>query len=271
MVLTTPQAGKMHVAVFGRKNAGKTSLINALNVWRPLAAGREAERAAESALTSGELERPQPIVFLDTCGIDDITDLSRFQANRETMDRADLALLIFSDESGTYELEKAWYGELDKRNIPVIGVINKVDDHYVDIGVLKMELDIPFVKVSAKRNINLGGLRHAIHSLAPAGIIHESVIGELVRPGGLAVLVMPGEAAAPKNRLCTAQQHVLRNLLDHHAMALTVAEAELSAMLDSLKSSPDLVIAEAGTLQRVQPLLPGNVALATFSMLQGVI
>ncbi|WP_410511266.1 [FeFe] hydrogenase H-cluster maturation GTPase HydF [Paenibacillus sp. BR2-3] len=266
---TTPQSNKMHIAVFGRRNSGKSSLINALTRQATLMVSEKPGTTTEPVFQSFEMEKVGPVIIVDTSGIDDDTDLGLFrvQKTREVMDLTDLGILIFSDESNNFKLEKEWFHELAKRNIPVIGIIAKVDDHYVDIDPLKTELNIPIVKISAKKNVNFGSLRHAIRVSAPAEFERDSIVGDLVNSGDLVVMVMPETIPAPKYRLVASQQQILRDLLDHHIIALSVTEAELPTLLMHLKDLPDLVITDSQVFDRVNEILPANVPLTTFAIL----
>lgn len=266
---TTPQSNKMHIAVFGRKNSGKSSLINGLTGMPFLIVNDKPGTTTEPVFQAFDIPIVGPVIIVDTAGIDDESDLGRFrvQKTREVMDLTDLSLLIFSGESDDYKLEKEWYHELVKRNIPVIGVITKVDDHYVDVDLLKTELKIPFVKISSKKNINFGSLRHAIRDFAPAEFERASILGDLVNPGEVVVMVMPETIPAPKYRLVSSQQQILRDLLDHHVMALSVTEVELPTLLMNLKGMPDLVITDSQVYDSVSEILPANVPLTTFAIL----
>ncbi|OKP79439.1 [FeFe] hydrogenase H-cluster maturation GTPase HydF [Paenibacillus helianthi] len=262
----TPQSNKMHIAVFGKRNAGKSSLINALTGKSTLLVSDEPGTTAEPIFQYVEIKNVGTAIIVDTAGIDD-ADLFRVQKTREVMDLTDLGIMIFSDEAGDYKLEKEWVHELDKRNIPVIGVIAKTDDHYVDIDSLKANLNVPIVKLSVKRNSNLGSLRHAMSALAPAEFERNSIVGDLVNLGDLVVMVMPEMIPAPKYRLVASQQQILRDLLDHHAIALSVTEEELPELLARLNKLPDLVITDSQVFDRVNEIIPASVPLTTFAIL----
>ncbi|MHA6531123.1 [FeFe] hydrogenase H-cluster maturation GTPase HydF [Paenibacillus sp. BAC0078] len=262
----TPQSNKMHIAVFGRRNAGKSSLINALTAKKTLLVSDEPGTTTEPVFQYLEVKNIGTAIIVDTAGIDD-PDLFRVQKTREVMDLTDLGMMIFSDEPGDYKLEKEWVRELANRNIPVIGVISKTDDHYVDIDSLKTELNIPFVKLSVKRNSNLGSLRHAMSAYAPAEFERNSIVGDLVNPGDLVVMVMPEMIPAPKYRLVASQQQILRDLLDHHAMAVSVTEEELPELLLRLNKMPNLVITDSQVFDKVNEIIPASVPLTTFAIL----
>ncbi|WP_019912896.1 [FeFe] hydrogenase H-cluster maturation GTPase HydF [Paenibacillus sp. HW567] len=262
----TPQSNKMHIAVLGRRNAGKSSLINALTAKKTLLVSDEPGTTTEPVFQYLEIKNIGTAIIVDTAGIDD-PDLFRVQKTREVMDLTDLGMMIFSDEPGDYKLEKEWVRELANRNIPVIGVIAKTDDHYADIDSLKTELNIPFVKLSVKRNSNLGSLRHAMSAYAPAEFERNSIVGDLINPGDLVVMVMPEMIPAPKYRLVASQQQILRDLLDHHAMAVSVTEEELPELLARLNKSPNLVITDSQVFDKVNEIIPAGVPLTTFAIL----
>ncbi|WP_340021822.1 [FeFe] hydrogenase H-cluster maturation GTPase HydF [Paenibacillus sp. FSL K6-1096] len=262
----TPQSNKMHIAVFGRRNSGKSSLVNALTGKSSLLVSDEPGTTIEPIYQYLTLKNLSTSIIVDTAGIDD-PDLFRVQKTREVMDLTDLGIMIFSDEEGDYKLEKEWVREMESRNIPVIGVIAKTDDHYTDIDSLKMALTIPFVKLSVKRNTNLGSLRFAMGEYAPAEFERSSIIGDLVNQGDLVVLVLPELIPAPKYRLVASQQQILRDLLDHHAMAVSVTEEELPVLLAGLKRQPNLVITDSQVYDRVNETIPAEVPLTTFAIL----
>ncbi|WP_379155115.1 [FeFe] hydrogenase H-cluster maturation GTPase HydF [Paenibacillus sp. sgz5001063] len=262
----TPQSNKMHIAVFGRRNSGKSSLINALTGKSTLLVSDLPGTTIEPVFQYLDIKNIGTAIIVDTAGIDD-SDLFRVQRTREVMDLTDLGIMIFSDEPGDYKLEKEWVHELAKRNIPVIGVIAKIDDHYVDIDSLKTGLNIPIVKISVKRNTNLGSLRHALSDFAPAEFERNSIVGDLVNPADLVVMVMPEMIPAPKYRLVASQQQILRDLLDHHAMAVSVTEEELPELLSRLNKLPDLVITDSQVFDKVNEIIPASVPLTTFAIL----
>lgn len=262
----TPQSNKMHIAVFGRRNSGKSSLINALTGKSTLLVSDEPGTTTEPIFQYLTMKNIGTSIIVDTAGIDD-EDLFRVQKSREVMDLTDLGIMIFSDEAGDYKLEKEWVREMEKRNIPVIGVIAKTDDHYTDTDALKAALTIPFVKLSVKRNTNLGSLRFAMSDLAPAEFERNSIVGDLVNLGDLVVMVMPELIPAPKYRLVASQQQILRDLLDHHAIAVSVTEEELPELLAGLNRLPNLVITDSQVFDRVNEIIPASVPLTTFAIL----
>jgi small GTP-binding protein len=159
----TPKANRLHIAIFGRRNAGKSSLINAITGQDIALVSNVAGTTTDPVYKAMELLPLGPVVLIDTAGLDDAGEIGelRIKKTREVMDKTDLAILLFSADSIDYSLEKEWLSDLRERKIPVIGVINKIDEsgssfQSVDIDEL---FDIPFVRVSAKERTNIGKLK----------------------------------------------------------------------------------------------------------------
>ena len=266
---SSPQSGRLHIAIFGCRNSGKSSLINALTGQATALVDAEPGTTTEPVYQPFAMDRVGEVVLVDTSGIDDDGDLGRFRVHktRQVLDETDLGIVIFSQEEACFQLEKEWYRELAARNIPVIGVINKVDERYVDIDPLEMELNIPIVKLSAKKKFNLGSLKDAIRVFAPAEFERASIVGDLVQAGDTVLLVTPEILPAPKYRLVASQQQILRDLLDHHAMVVSVTDSELPAMLAKLNGRPNLVIIDSQVYDKVDAVLPKEVPLTTFAIL----
>ena len=265
---STPRANRLHIAIFGRRNAGKSSLINAITN-QPIALVSDIPgTTTDPVFKSMELLPLGPVVFIDTAGIDDEGEIGqlRIQKTKEIVERTDLAILIFTDEND-YKLEQEWYKMLVKRHINVIGVINKIDDHYLDIEPLLMEFDIPFVKVSSKKLININTLKMAIQTYAPTEFERSSLLGDLIKPKDLVILVAPQDIQAPKGRLILPQAQVIRDILDHHACSLTVTVQELEHVIKMLKFKPDLVVTDSQVFKQVNEILPSDIPLTSFSIL----
>lgn len=267
----TPKSNRLHIAIFGRRNAGKSSLINAISGQDIALVSNVAGTTTDPVYKTMELLPLGPIVLIDTAGLDDIGEIGelRIKKTREVMDKTDLAILLFSAESKDYSLEKEWLGELRERKIPVIGVINKIDDkgtsfQSVDIDGL---FDIPFVRVSAKERINIGKLKEAIQTHSPLDFERETIVGDIVKPKDIVVLVAPQDIQAPKGRLILPQVQVLRDLLDNDTLALTVKLTELEDMLKALVRKPDLVITDSQVFHKVDAILSPEIPLTSFSIL----
>lgn len=161
-----PESTRLHIGIFGRKNSGKSSLLNALYEQEAASISDEPGTTLKPLYLPMELKPVGPVVLIDTPGFEEhATEAGQIRNNhiKEVMDQTDLALLLFFDTDENYAIELVWYNELIKRNIPVIGVINRMDDRFVDVQPIKIQFDdITLVKVSAKMKINLNRIRETI-------------------------------------------------------------------------------------------------------------
>lgn len=271
----TPKGNRLHIAIFGRRNAGKSSLINAITNQDIALVSEVAGTTTDPVYKTMELLPIGPVVIIDTAGLDDEGKIGelRIKKTKEVMDKTDLAILLFTPEIYNNKLELDWYSELKKRNIPVIGVINKVDKitsgNLSDINMerLKSEFPIPFVGISAKNKINIGKLKEAIQENAPSDFEMRTILGDIIKPKDVVVLVAPQDIQAPKGRLILPQVQVIRDILDNSALALTVKDTELEDILGRLNKLPDLIITDSQVFDKVNKLLPESVHLTSFSIL----
>jgi [FeFe] hydrogenase H-cluster maturation GTPase HydF len=268
---TTPRGLRLHIGLFGRRNVGKSSLLNALT--------RQAVSIVSdvAGTTTDPVEKPMellplgPVLFIDTAGIDDEGALGaqRVARSRQVLDRTDLAVLVA--ESGTWgPFEDQLLAELAARAIPRLVVMNKSDRGPADPAVLAAlaAANIPVVATRADRGEGILALREALIAAAPEDFINTpSILGDLVPPGALAVLVVPIDKEAPKGRLILPQVQTIRDLLDHDASALVVKERELRDALARLRRPPALVITDSQAFLKVAADTPPDVPMTSFSIL----
>ncbi|MCX7950559.1 MAG: [FeFe] hydrogenase H-cluster maturation GTPase HydF [Clostridiales bacterium] len=268
-MLDTPKANRLHIAIFGRRNAGKSSLINAITGQEIALVSDFAGTTTDPVYKAMELLPIGPVVIIDTAGIDDEGEVGelRVKKTKEVLDKTDLALLVFSAENKDLSMENEWYENLKERKIPTIGVINKVDIKDIDEEELKKEFDIPFVKVSAKSKLNIGKLKEAIQQNAPDDYEMKTILGDVVKPKDVVVLVAPQDIQAPKGRLILPQVQVIRDILDNDALALTVKDSELHDILKVLNRKPDLVVTDSQVFEKVNNMLDKDIPLTSFSIL----
>lgn len=268
-MLDTPKANRLHIAVFGKRNAGKSSLVNALTNQSLSLVSDTPGTTTDPVDKAMELLPLGPVVIIDTAGLDDTGTLGelRIKKTREVMNKTDLALLLFTADSKDYAMEEEWYRELNSKNIPVIGVINKIDIQQASDEDLRLPFPIPFVSISAKEKIHMGTLKEAIVKYAPTDFEREAIVGDILKPKAKVVLVAPQDIQAPKGRLILPQVQVIRDLLDNDAMALTVKDTELEDMLAALKDKPDLVITDSQIFKKVNAMIPEDIPLTSFSIL----
>lgn len=264
----TPNANRMHIAIFGKRNVGKSSLINAITGQSIALVSDIAGTTTDPVYKAMELLPIGPVVMIDTAGIDDegeIGDL-RIRKTKEVIDKTDLALLVFSPEN-EIGIEKEWYATLKEANIPIIGVMNKSDlSSSFDLDSYKAIFDIPFITVSAKDFKHMNELKNLIFKLAPI-YERDTIVGDIIQPGDTIVLVAPQDIQAPKGRLILPQVQTLRDILDHKGLALTVTADKLEDLLSKLNHDPDLVITDSQVFNVVNDTLKRSVPLTSFSIL----
>ncbi|WP_408955312.1 [FeFe] hydrogenase H-cluster maturation GTPase HydF [Natroniella sp. ANB-PHB2] len=266
----TPQANRVHIALLGRRNVGKSSLVNALTNQELAVVSQIAGTTTDPVYKKMELLPLGPIVMIDTAGIDDQGQLGelRVKKTKEILSRTDLALLVIDSEVevGDYELELL--RELEQREIPVIGVFNKVDKvKEVNLKSLSKKLSTKLLPVSAKEGTGIEQLKKEIALSASKKFEKTDLIGDLVKPYDIVILVVPIDIAAPKGRLILPQVQTLRDLLDNDVQALVVKEDGLKQAVTKLKEPPQLVVTDSQVFQDVADNLPSEIKLTGFSIL----
>lgn len=273
---TTPRSNRLHVGVYGRRNAGKSSLINFITRQNAALVSDTPGTTTDPVLKNMELLPLGPVVFIDTAGMDDTGDLGRLRIDRtrDMMDRTDLALMLFTvagaDCSEAQEFE--WIRELQDRKIPVLGVLSQIDrvsgeEAETARAALQERTGVPFVAVSAARGDGRAALLEAIVRNAPIDFERPTILGDIIEPGSRVVLVAPQDIQAPKGRLILPQVQTIRDILDYKGLALTCTTDRLGDMLASLKSPPDLVVTDSQVFAAVNAALPRSVPLTSFSIL----
>jgi len=267
----SPKGYRLHIGIFGRRNAGKSSLLNAITRQHVSIVSELAGTTTDPVEKPMELLPLGPVLFIDTAGIDDAGALGelRVEKTRRTFDRTDLALLVA--EAGTWgDFEDQLLQEMAERRTPVIVVFNKIDLGEPS-GALIDRLSaqkVPAVRTNAPAGTGILDLRHAILDAAPAEFTSGSaILSDLVGPGEFAVLVVPIDKEAPKGRLIVPQVQSIRDLLDGDAWCLVVKERELRAALQSLAKKPKLVVTDSQAFLKVAADTPYDVPMTSFSIL----
>lgn len=270
-LLGAPRGMRMHIGVFGRRNVGKSSLLNAITRQRTSIVSERAGTTTDPVEKPMELLPLGPVLFIDTAGIDDDQeDLGalRVDRTRQVFERTDVGILVA--EAGAWgHFEEQILDELRARKTPFVVVLNKVDLH-PSAGVPErlVELGVEPVRASLHRCEGVAELRLALLEATPSEFLDEiPIVGSLVPPGGLAVLVVPIDKEAPRGRLILPQVQVLRDLLDAGATSMVVRETELAGALARLKSPPDLVVTDSQAFAKVAEIVPPDVPLTGFSVL----
>ena len=269
---STPVSSRLRISIFGRRNAGKSSLINALTNQPIALVSDVAGTTTDPVSKTMELLPIGPIVVTDTAGIDDEGMLGQMRVEKsyEVLNRTDLAILVIDNINGLTSVEKEMFDLVKSKNIPFVSVVNKMDQSIRDDDEYKQwetELGAKLVKVSALTRDGIEDLKRTIVLTAPYEDEELSLVSGLVNPGDFAVLVIPIDKAAPKGRLILPQQQVIRDLLDHDAMGIVTKEHELRETLDNLSKKPAVVITDSQAFLKVSADTPLNIPLTSFSIL----
>lgn len=264
----TPRGSSLHITLFGRRNAGKSSLINALTSQEVAIVSAVPGTTADPVYKSMEILPIGPVVLIDTAGLDDFGELGdlRVAKSLAVLDKTDLVLLVVDHRIQPGEDEHKLISEAAKRKIPVIGVLNKTD---LLPGLQKKDSNlppIPWVKISAKKGRGIPDLKQAIIKASPDDWIPSTIVGDLVPVGELVVLVIPIDKAAPRSRLILPQVQTIRDLLDHDCLTMVVKEHNLKSAFRHLQKPPALVITDSQAFSQVNAETPPEVPLTSFSI-----
>ncbi|MFM2092819.1 MAG: hypothetical protein RLZZ127_3308 [Planctomycetota bacterium] len=266
----TPRGSRLHIGICGRRNAGKSALINALAGQQVSIVSPVAGTTTDAVEKSMELLPLGPVQLIDTAGLDDEGDLGaqRVARARRAMDRFDIAL-VAAPADGWGEPEDALAADLRAQGRAVVQVLTQSDRIAPHAPLLeRLRAAGAVVATSAVTGAGLGDLRAALVAAAPDGWIDPpALVSDLLPPGGLAVLVVPIDKEAPKGRLILPQVQTIRDLLDHDQMAVVVKERELADCLRRLGRAPDLVVTDSQAFLKVVADVPAGVPVTSFSIL----
>ncbi|MCX8021647.1 MAG: [FeFe] hydrogenase H-cluster maturation GTPase HydF [Syntrophorhabdaceae bacterium] len=264
---STPKGQRLHIAIFGRRNAGKSSLINALTGQDIAIVSDLPGTTTDPVAKAMEILPIGPVMLIDTAGLDDTGYLGNLRVKKtiEVFSKTDLVLLVIDPEKGFDRLEEEIIERARSSQIPVISVINKID-LYPDIKE-KEKLTEPWVAVSAKTGQGIDTLKGMIVRNAPKDWSLPTVVGDLISPGDTAILVIPIDKAAPKGRLILPQQQVIRDILEHDGISVMVKERELRLVIDRMVTKPRIVITDASAYLKAVADTPPDVLFTSFSIL----
>lgn len=271
MIRATSKGFRLHIGFFGRRNVGKSSLLNAITQQHVSIVSEVAGTTTDPVEKPMELLPIGPVLFVDTAGVDDVGALGaqRIEKTRQAIARTDLGVLV--TESGVWtEFEEKLLAELRSHGIPVLVALNKADlrrpeaDH-----LIRFELErIPIAEIVATTGEGLDAFREKLQELAPAESPESSILlRDLVGPDETAVLVMPIDKEAPKGRIKQLQAQSIRDLLDGEASCVVVKDAGLFKVLDNMKTPPAIVVTDAQVFEQVARVTPDSIPLTAFSIL----
>ena len=263
----TPSANRLHIALFGRRNSGKSSLINALTEQDTALVSDIPGTTTDPVSKAMELHGIGPCVLIDTPGFDDEGTLGEIRIERtlKAIERTDIALLLC--EENDLQVEKEWMQQLQAKNIPVILILNKADIRKGISPNLEKELGQKPLLISAKERQGMEDIRIAILEKLPQDFEQPSITGELVGEGDLVLLVMPQDIQAPKGRLILPQVQTMRELLDKKCLIMSCTTDKLKQTLQALASPPKLIITDSQVFKTVYEQKPEESMLTSFSVL----
>lgn len=267
----TPSSERVHIGIFGKRNAGKSSLINAIT-GQNLAIVSEAKgTTTDPVYKAMELLPMGPVMIIDTPGIDDEGVLGnlRIQKAYQVLNKTDIALVIIDAAVGPSAEDLRLIKRINAKKIPLLIVINKCETINEDKKTAYQAL-LPNGKllfVSAEQKLNIFELKEAIAQTVPADENKAQIVADLLSPSDFVVLVVPIDSAAPKGRLILPQQQTIRDILEADAAAIVVKENELTNTLQNLGKRPKLVITDSQVFKKVAAETPADILLTSFSIL----
>mgnify|MGYP001003208002 FL=1 len=277
---STPSSERIHIGIFGRRNAGKSSLINALTGQNLAIVSDVRGTTTDPVFKSMELLPLGPIVMIDTPGLDDEGELGklRIQKAYQVLNKTDIAVLVIDGTSGITPQDNAILTRIQDKNIPLLLVLNKADlvsehTHQEMIVSTHLKYKIPLEHIlwtNTTENLHIHELKERLGTLVPAEESSRFIVRDLVTPGDFIVLVVPIDSAAPKGRLILPQQQTIRDILERGALSLVVRDTELKSTLDHFLSQgvcPKLVVTDSQAFARVSKDVPENITLTSFSIL----
>ena len=257
-------AERLHIAFFGLRNAGKSSVVNAVTNQELSVVSDVKGTTTDPVKKAMELLPIGPVVIIDTAGIDDEGDLGELRVKKtiNILNKTDIAILIVDATKGLQQEDLKLIEDFKKRNIPYIIAFNKCD--------LTTEQQSPEqneIYISAKENININELKELIGKLSKTNENEKTLLGDIIKSDDTVVLVTPIDSSAPKGRLILPQQQTIRELLDIGATVVVTKDTELEETLAKLKNPPTLVITDSQAFKKVSAIVPQNVELTSFSIL----
>lgn len=262
----TPSSNRVHIGFFGRRNAGKSSIVNAVTGQELAVVSEIKGTTTDPVLKSMELLPLGPVVIIDTPGFDDEGQLGelRVKKTKQVLNKTDVAVLVVDGQAGMSDIDRELESLFKSKNIPYVIAINKVD-------LMQKKscapTDANTIYVSATQNANIYELKEKIASTAVSDVSDKKIVADLIKPSDWVVLVVPIDSAAPKGRLILPQQQTLRDILDADAVSIVVKENELKATFDTLSKKPALVITDSQVFEQVAKDTPDDILLTSFSIL----
>jgi [FeFe] hydrogenase H-cluster maturation GTPase HydF len=267
----TPKGLRTQIGIFGRRNAGKSTFLNAVTKQEVSVVSDVPGTTTDPVEKAMEMLPLGPVLFIDTAGIDDTGSLGekRIEKTRKVFDRADIAVLI-TDITNWDKFEEELIAEFKKRELPLMVILNDFNIGADDIAIIDFLKDekLNYLKVSALKGDGISEFKDNLVKMLPDGFfLPNTILGDLTRPGDNVMLVVPIDLEAPKGRLIMPQVQSIRDILDNDAYCTVVKERELRSALDNLKNKPALVVTDSQAFLKVAADTPDDVPLTSFSIL----
>lgn len=272
----TPRANRLHIGFYGRRNSGKSSLINAFTGQEISIVSDVPGTTTDPVYKAMEIKGLGPVTLIDTAGFDDVGDLgdSRIKKTEVAAQKTDIAVLLFSGLDMKEEI--FWFDYFKKRQTPVIPVISRVDERNCrqeKLGLIELSEQVATktgrqpIRISAVQGKGIDELREALIQAMPDDAEKPSITGQLAKAGDTVMLVMPQDIQAPKGRLILPQVQTIRELLDKDCLVVCVTPAQLKNALTNLTKAPELIISDSQIFAEVSALKPADSRLTSFSVL----
>jgi [FeFe] hydrogenase H-cluster maturation GTPase HydF len=267
----TPRGLRVQIGIFGRRNSGKSTFLNAVKRQDVSVVSDIAGTTTDPVEKAMEMLPVGPVLFIDTAGIDDSGALGemRVEKTRKIFDRADVAVII-TDSHSWDDFEVGLINEFRQRGVPILVVLNKTDLARPAAEVVEfLECEnLPSIEVSALTGDGVDAFRDKLVEILPQSFFEGStIVGDLINPGDMVVLVVPIDLEAPKGRLIMPQVQTIRDVLDNDAYCTVVKERELRDALDNMKKKPALVITDSQAFLKVAGDTPDEIPMTSFSIL----
>ena len=264
----TPASERTHIGIFGKRNAGKSSLINAITGQNLAIVSDTKGTTTDPVYKAMEILPLGPVMLIDTPGIDDVGELGaqRVQKAVQVLNKTDIAILVIDSTLGPDKEDTELLERIKEKKLPVIAVFTKAEAG-TDLKEFEKILGVKCMAVDSAAGTNIAALRLALTGLMPDKKDPQQLVGDLVEPGDVAVLVVPVDSAAPKGRLILPQQQVIRGLLDAGAMPIVTRDSELTQCLASLAAKPKIIITDSQVFGFVAKTVPQDILLTSFSIL----
>lgn len=267
---TTPAAERVHIGLFGKRNAGKSSVINAITGQNLAIVSNTKGTTTDPVFKAMELLPIGPVMLIDTPGLDDIGELGllRMQKAYQALNKTDIALLIIDSQIGFTAEDNQILAKIKEKQIPYLIVLNKIDlGLNPQLQTLSDELRLNTIKISTANKSGIQDLKEKITKLIPSNEPKNKLVGDLLAANDLAILVVPIDSSAPKGRLILPQQQTIRDILEVGGTALVVRETELKTTLANIGKTPKIVITDSQAFAQVAKETPSEILLTSFSIL----